>query len=62
MVNLTGGFVNSLMGFILPCVFHLRLTRQNRKLAQTILDTTVVIIGILAMFSSTYYTLKDLVV
>lgn len=62
MVNLTGGFVNSLMGFILPPIFYLRLTHQRggRTLASTLFHLSITVFGCITLVLTTYYTVHDL--
>lgn len=63
MVSLVGGFVNSLMGFILPPLIYMKLQHDDKRLttASMIGHSTIVVFGAAALVVSTYFTINQII-
>ena len=60
-ISLVGAVGCSLMGFILPCIFHLKLFQARRSMFQRVVNIILTIFGILASLISGTVTVIQLV-
>lgn len=60
MVNIVGGVVNSIMGFVLPCAIALRVLANELSPTMKAVNVAIIIFGLAACGVSLTYTIIDM--
>lgn len=63
LINLVGGAISFILGFVLPPLFHLRVLQETKQLRfhSVLINGFICLIGLTLMFSSSYFTIKDMI-